>query len=56
MRIRNRYIVARSHSGVGNVSALISEDISYGLKELLSGRFRVALDRISGVIQGFGRR
>lgn len=56
MRVRNRYIVARSHAGVGNVSALISEDIHYGLREMMSGRFRVALDRIGGMIEGFARK
>ncbi|HSP16693.1 MAG TPA: glycosyltransferase family 2 protein [Thermoanaerobaculia bacterium] len=54
MRIRNRYKVARAHPGVGKVSALISEDITYGLKELFSGRFRLALDRVGGMIEGFG--
>ncbi len=56
MRIRNRYIVARAHAGVGNVSALISEDIQYGLREMIRGRFRVALDRIGGMIEGFSRK
>jgi GT2 family glycosyltransferase len=53
MRIRNRYLVARSNKGVGKVSALLGEDITNGLRELVTGRFRQALDRFSGVVAGF---
>lgn len=55
MRVRNRYLVARSHPGVGNVSALIGEDLSWAGKELLTGQVRLALNRLRGVIEGLTR-
>jgi GT2 family glycosyltransferase len=52
MRVRNRYIVARAHRGVGKVSALMNEDFSYAAKELRSGRFRQASSRMRAMFQG----
>lgn len=56
MRIRNRYIVARSHPGVGKVSALIVEDLSYAVRELLKGRVRYALTHLQGAMDGLRKR
>jgi len=56
MRIRNRYIVARSHPGVGKVSALVSEDISYAVRGLLTGNIRYAMTHLSGAVQGLRKR
>lgn len=55
MRVRNRYIVARAHPGVGKVSALIGEDLSYAVKEMLGGHFRYAATRIGGIVEGLRR-
>lgn len=52
MRIRNRYVVARAHPGVGQVSALLGEDIMSAARECLKGQFRFAATRMSGVIDG----
>jgi GT2 family glycosyltransferase len=52
MRVRNRYKVAKLHKGVGNVSALLNEDFSLAVKELLGGKFRQASTRIGSVISG----
>lgn len=51
MRVRNRYVVARAHPGVGKVSALVGEDLSYALRELLSGYFRYAGERMADVVR-----
>ena len=56
MRVRNRYLVARKHKGVGKVSALISEDMSYAAKELATGHFRWAMNRFGGIVEGLRRR
>lgn len=56
MRIRNRYLVARAHPGVGQVSALIGEDLHYAVKELLGGHVRFVVDRLRGAIEGLRRR
>ncbi|HUP49781.1 MAG TPA: glycosyltransferase family 2 protein [Thermoanaerobaculia bacterium] len=56
MRVRNRYLVARKHPGVGKVSALIGEDLSYAVRELMGGHFRFALHRLRGVGEGLTRR
>lgn len=52
MRVRNRYIVARAHPGVGKVGSLISEDLSYAGKDMLGGRFQAATSRLRAVFQG----
>ena len=52
MRVRNRYLVAKSHPGVGKVSALISEDLSIALKETVRGHFSYAGARIRGMREG----
>jgi GT2 family glycosyltransferase len=46
MRVRNRYLVAQSHPGVGKISALVSEDLSYALKDLVRGHFSYAAARV----------
>ena len=56
MRVRNRYIVARAHSGVGKVGALMNEDLSYAAKDLVSGRFHAATSRLRAVFQGLRAR
>ena len=56
MRVRNRYVVARMHKGVGKVSALIGEDLNYAFRELVTGHFRFALDRAAGIMQGLRAR
>ncbi|HVS30749.1 MAG TPA: glycosyltransferase family 2 protein [Thermoanaerobaculia bacterium] len=56
MRTRNRYLVARSHPGVGSVSKLIGEDLSYATRELLGGHFRFALNRLRGMVEGLRHR
>jgi GT2 family glycosyltransferase len=53
MRVRNRYIVARAHPGVGKVSALFGEDLSYAFRELVTGNFRYASTRLGGILEGF---
>lgn len=54
LRVRNRYLVARMHRGVGSVSALLAEDVSYALKEAARGDFRDAATRIGAVARGLG--
>jgi len=56
MRVRNRYLVARAHSGVGKVSALINEDVTLAAKEAMKGHFSYALTRLNGIIQGLTHR
>ena len=56
MRVRNRYVVARSHRGVGKLSALMSEDFSYSAKYAMRGHFRYALTQLRGMIDGLIRR
>jgi GT2 family glycosyltransferase len=56
MRVRNRYLVARTHRDVGQVSALIGEDVTYAVKELLRGHVQLAVDRLSGAIEGLRHR
>ncbi|HEX7421027.1 MAG TPA: glycosyltransferase [Thermoanaerobaculia bacterium] len=56
MRVRNRYLVARTHRGIGKVSALISEDLSYAARDLLTGHFSYSLHRLRGVVEGLTRR
>ena len=51
MRVRNRYLVARAHPGVGKVSALVNEDLSYAMREVLSGYFRYAGERVAEVVR-----
>jgi len=52
MGVRNRYIVARAHRGVGKVGALINEDVSYAAKDVITGRFRQASSRMQAMFQG----
>ena len=52
MRVRNRYAVARLHRGVGKVSALLREDLSYALKDILRGHFSYATTRLGGIVEG----
>ncbi len=52
MRVRNRYVVARAHPGVGQISALIAEDATCAVKDLLSAHFRFAMTRVNGVLEG----
>ena len=56
MRVRNRYIVARAHRGVGKVSALLGEDLSYAFKEIVSGHFRYAMTRLGGALEGLRKK
>ena len=56
MRIRNRYVVARSHKGVGKVASLIGEDLSYSAKFAIRGHFRYALAQMRGIIDGLRHR
>ena len=56
MRVRNRYLVARAHPGVGQVSALIGEDVTLAAKEALKGHFSYALTRLNGIVQGLTHR
>lgn len=56
MRVRNRYLVARSHRGIGKVSALIGEDLTFAAKDLLMGHFSYSLHRMRGIIEGLTRR
>ncbi|HSP34879.1 MAG TPA: glycosyltransferase family 2 protein [Thermoanaerobaculia bacterium] len=52
MRVRNRYIVARAHKGVGEVSALIAEDLTFASKDAMKGHFSYVLTRLNGILQG----
>lgn len=56
MRVRNRYLVARAHPGVGKVSALIGEDLSWGAKDAMKGNFSYLVTRLNGVFQGLTHR
>lgn len=56
MRVRNRYIVAHAHPGVGKVSALVAEDLSYAARGLLKGQFRIAMTHLRGAIAGLRQR
>ncbi len=56
MRVRNRYIVARAHRGVGQVSALLSEDLSLLGKEAMKGQFSYAMTRLNAILQGLTHR
>lgn len=56
MRVRNRYLVARAHPGVGKVSALIGEDLSYGAKDVMKGHFRYLFTRLNGMFEGLTHR
>ena len=56
MRVRNRYIVAHSHAGVGKVSALFTEDMSQAVRGLLHGQFRYAMTHVSGAIAGVRKK
>ena len=56
MRTRNRYLVARTHPGVGKVSALIGEDLSLAVKDLLRGQFSYVIHRLRGIVEGLTRR
>jgi len=56
MRVRNRYLVARAHPGVGKVSELIGEDLSLMMGDLGHTRFRDAFTRLGGVLEGLRRR
>jgi len=52
LRVRNRYLVARRNRGVGSVSALLAEDLSYAMKEAARGNFRDAATRLGAVVRG----
>ena len=52
MRVRNRYVVARSHPGVGKVSALITEDLALAFRNFLGGHFGYAMARLGAIVQG----
>ncbi len=56
MRVRNRYIVARTHRGVGKVSALVGEDLTYSLKFAMRGHFRYAFTQLLGIVDGMMAR
>jgi GT2 family glycosyltransferase len=56
MRIRNRYIVARSHKGVGRVAALVGEDLVNSAKLVARGHFRYAMTQIGGIFAGMRHR
>jgi GT2 family glycosyltransferase len=56
MRVRNRYVVARAHPGVGKVSALIGEDVTYAMKVFVRGHFDAAADRLRGAFEGLRGR
>ena len=56
MRVRNRYIVARAHRGVGRISSLMSEDLSYAAKYAIRGQFQHAFTQIRGIIDGLSHR
>jgi GT2 family glycosyltransferase len=56
MRVRNRYLVARAHKGVGRVSALMAEDLANSAKDALKGHFSYALTRLNGIFQGLTHR
>lgn len=56
MRIRNRYVVARSHKGVGRVAALMGEDLLYSAKFAMRGHFRYAMTQLSGILAGLRHR
>jgi GT2 family glycosyltransferase len=52
LRVRNRYLVARRNRGVGSVSALLAEDLSYAMKEAARGNFRDAATRLGAMARG----
>jgi GT2 family glycosyltransferase len=56
MRVRNRYLVAKTYPGVGKVSALMNEDITFALRELLGGHFSYAMTRIGAMREGLRKR
>lgn len=56
MRVRNRYVVARAHRGVGKISSLIYEDLSYAAKYAIRGHFAFALAQIRGILDGLRHR
>lgn len=56
MRIRNRYVVARSHKGVGKVAALIGEDLTNAAKLATRGHFRYAFTQLGGILAGLRHR
>ena len=56
MRVRNRYLVARTHRGIGKVSALINEDLSLAGRDMLAGNFSYSLHRLRGIVEGLTRR
>ncbi|HEU4521827.1 MAG TPA: glycosyltransferase family 2 protein [Thermoanaerobaculia bacterium] len=56
MRIRNRYLVARAHPGVGTVSKLLNEDLSYAGRELARGQFRYVWHRLGAMVQGLRQK
>ena len=56
MRTRNRYLVARAHPGVGKVSALVNEDVTYAVQALVGGHPKFSIDRLRGAFEGLTRR
>lgn len=56
MRVRNRYVVARAHPGVGQISALIAEDAACAIRDLLGAHFSFAMTRVNGVMEGLRHR
>lgn len=56
MGVRNRYWVARKYKGIGKVSALIGEDLSYAARDLVRGHFQYALHRLRGIVEGLRSR
>jgi len=52
MRVRNRYVVARAHRGVGEVPALVAEDVTSAISLLVGGHIQFAIDRLRGALEG----
>ncbi len=55
-QVRNRYHVIRAYPETGKVSALVGDDLENAVRELLSGRFQWAVERLRGVSEGLRRR
>jgi len=53
LRVRNRYFVARTHKGVGEVGKLFREDMTLASRELIGGHFRYVMNRFRGILDGF---
>jgi GT2 family glycosyltransferase len=55
-RIRNRYIVARAHAGVGKVSVLLHEDMVNAGRDIAAGHFKYVFARTRAILQGLLHR